>query len=102
VTLLGHIGSFLRPGGLLLLTTCCHGGSLGAEALNLWGAGARGAGRLPAEDELVSPLREAGYSTVKRKQNGFPAIDLWPSRSFAANWNPQRPPRVAVVEPNRF
>jgi 4-hydroxy-2,2'-bipyrrole-5-carbaldehyde O-methyltransferase len=65
VALLDHIGSFLRPGGFLLLTTCCQGGSLGAEALNLWGAATRGAGRLPAEGEMVSHLRQAGYSTVK-------------------------------------
>lgn len=65
VALLKHIGSFLRPGGFLLLTTCCQGGSLATEALNLWGAATNGAGRLPAEDELVSQLREGGYSTVK-------------------------------------
>jgi len=38
-----------------------------AEALNLWGAATRGAGRLPAEDELVDQLRQAGYSSVKTK-----------------------------------
>ena len=65
VTLLGHIGSFLRPGGFLLLTTCCQGGSLGAEALNLWGAATSGAGRLPAEEEMVHHLHEADYSRVK-------------------------------------
>ena len=57
--------SFLRPGGFLLLTTCCQGGSLGVEALNLWGAATNGAGRLPAEEELVNQLRQAGYSTIK-------------------------------------
>jgi 4-hydroxy-2,2'-bipyrrole-5-carbaldehyde O-methyltransferase len=67
VMLLDHVGSFLRPGGFLLLTTCCQGGSLAAEALNLWGAATCGAGRLPAEDELVSQLREARYSAVKTK-----------------------------------
>jgi cyclopropane fatty-acyl-phospholipid synthase-like methyltransferase len=67
VALLNHIRSFLRPGGFLLLTTCCQGGSLPAEALNLWGAATCGAGRLPAEDELVSQLHEAGYSTVNTK-----------------------------------
>jgi len=67
VTLLEHIGTFLRPGGFLLLTTCCQGGSLAAEALNLWGAATCGAGRLPAEEELVRQLREAGYRTVKTK-----------------------------------
>ena len=67
VTLLGHIGGFLSPGGFLLLTTLCQGGSLAAEALNLWGAATRGAGRLPAEDELVRQLHEAGYRTVKTR-----------------------------------
>jgi cyclopropane fatty-acyl-phospholipid synthase-like methyltransferase len=67
VMLLDHIGTFLRPGGFLLLTPCCQGGSLAAEALNLWGAATCGAGRLPAEDELVSQLREARYSAVKTK-----------------------------------
>jgi SAM-dependent methyltransferase len=67
VRLLRHISSFLKPGGFLLLTTCCQGGSLGAEALNLWGAATGGAGRLPGEDELVTQLREAGYQTVKTK-----------------------------------
>ena len=65
VALLEHIGSFLRPDGFLLLTTCCQGGSLATDALNLWGAATRGAGRLPAEDELVSQLRQAGYGRVK-------------------------------------
>jgi 4-hydroxy-2,2'-bipyrrole-5-carbaldehyde O-methyltransferase len=64
VGLLERIASFLRPGGFLLLTTCCQGGSLGVEALNLWGAATKGAGRLPAEDELVHQLRQAGYRRV--------------------------------------
>ena len=65
VALFERIVSFLRPGGFLLLTTCCQGGSLGVEALNLWGAATNGAGRLPAEEELVNQLRQAGYSTIK-------------------------------------
>jgi 4-hydroxy-2,2'-bipyrrole-5-carbaldehyde O-methyltransferase len=67
VALLERIGNFLRSGGFLLLTTCCQGGSLATEALNLWGAATNGAGRLPAEDELVSQLRQSGYRTVKTK-----------------------------------
>jgi len=59
------------------LTTCCQGGSLGTEALNLWGAATRGAGRLPAEDELVGQLRQAGYRKVK-------AINLIPGDRFIA------------------
>lgn len=65
VDLLRHIARFLRPGGFLLLTTCCQGGSLGVEVLNLWGAATLGAGRIPAEDELVNQLRQALYSRVK-------------------------------------
>ena len=67
VALLERICTFLRPGGFLLLTTCCQGGSLGTEALNLWGAATKGAGRLPAEHELVTQLRQAGYYRVKTK-----------------------------------
>ena len=65
--LLNHVGGFLKPGGFLLLTTCCQGGSIAAEVLNLWGAATCGAGRLPTEDELVNQLREAGYNTLKTK-----------------------------------
>ena len=77
VMLLDHIGSFLRPGGFLLLTTCCQGGSLAAEALNLWGAATCGAGRLPTKDELVSQLRKARYRAVKTK-------NLLPGERFVA------------------
>lgn len=77
VALLRHIGSFLRPGGFLLLTTCCQGGSLATEALNLWGAATSGAGRLPAEDELVSQLRQAGYGRLR-------TINLLPGDRFMA------------------
>ncbi|HEX4037460.1 MAG TPA: class I SAM-dependent methyltransferase [Acidobacteriaceae bacterium] len=84
VALLARIGSFLRPGGFLLLTTCCQGGSPAAEALNLWGASTRGAGRLPAEDELVSQLCAqratpgSGHGTCCRE------TDSWHSSRFAA------------------
>lgn len=67
VALLRHIAGFLKPGGFLLLTTCCQGGSLAVEALNLWGAATAGAGRLPAEEELVNQLQQAGYRSVKTK-----------------------------------
>jgi len=83
VELLRHIGSFLKPGAFLLLTTCCQGGSLGAEALNLWGAATSGAGRLPAENELIGQLREAGYSTVKAR-NLLPGDRFMSFQAFRA------------------
>ena len=84
VSLLERIASFLKPGGFLLLTTCCQGGSLGAEALNLWGAATSGAGRLPAEGELVGQLRQAGFRTVKTKAC-CPGTSSWRFRRFAAS-----------------
>jgi cyclopropane fatty-acyl-phospholipid synthase-like methyltransferase len=77
VALLKHIAGFLKSGGFLLLTTCCQEGSLGAEALNLWGAATAGCGRLPSEEELVGQLREAGYRNVK-------ATNLLPGDRFMA------------------
>lgn len=77
VSLLRHIADFLKPGGFLLLTTCCQGGSLGSEALNLWGAATAGCGRLPSGDELVGQLRQAGYSPVK-------TMNLLPGDRFVA------------------
>lgn len=77
VALLEHIAGFLRPGGFLLMTTCCQGGSLGTEALNLWGAATRGAGRLPSEDEMAGQVREAGFQRVK-------ALNLVPGERFLA------------------
>lgn len=65
VALLLHVKKFIKPGGFLLLTTCCQGGSLGIEVLNLWGAATTGCGRLPSVDEMVSQLNEAGYRNVQ-------------------------------------
>ena len=77
VALFQRISSFLKPGAFLLITTCCQGGSLGSEALNLWAATTAGAGRLPAVAELASQLREAGYSRVE-------TTNLIPGDSFTS------------------
>jgi SAM-dependent methyltransferase len=64
VALLARARRLLRPGGSLLLTTCCQGGSLGIEALNLWGASNAHGGRLPSVAEMVQQLDQAGYAGV--------------------------------------
>jgi 4-hydroxy-2,2'-bipyrrole-5-carbaldehyde O-methyltransferase len=61
---LSHLRTFLKPGGFLLLTTCCPGGNLGIEVLNLWGASTAGCGRLPSVDEMKSQLHQAGFRNV--------------------------------------
>ena len=61
---LSHLRTFLKPAGFLLLTTCCQGGSLGIELLNLWGASTAGCGRLPSVDEMKNQLLQAGFKNV--------------------------------------
>ncbi len=65
VSLLQHIRQFIKPGGFLLLITCCQGGSLGVEVLNLWGAATSTGGRLPTKHELISQLHHAGFQDVQ-------------------------------------
>jgi hypothetical protein len=69
------VGTFLKADGMLLVTTCCQGGSVGVEALNLWGTAT--GGRLPSVEEMVGQLRGAGYRDVE-------AIRLTPGDSFHA------------------
>jgi SAM-dependent methyltransferase len=77
VALLRHARAFLRPGGSILLTTACGGGRPAAVALDLWSAGTAGCGRLPAPDELVAQLREAGFADARSRR-------LTPGESFYA------------------
>jgi SAM-dependent methyltransferase len=77
VSLLQHIRQFIEPGGFLLLITCCQGGSLGVEVLNLWGAATSTAGRLPGKDELIGQLHQAGFPDVQ-------TIRMFPGESLFA------------------
>jgi SAM-dependent methyltransferase len=71
VELLQLLGSFLKPGGKLLVTTGCRGGSPTMHVLDIWSASTEGCGRLPTPDELESQIREAGFAEV-RKRNLMP------------------------------
>jgi len=64
--LLAHVRGFLKPGGRLLLTTGCGGGSAAMQVLSLWGAATDGCGRLPSPRELTRQLREAGFTAIER------------------------------------
>ena len=77
VSLLAHMRKFIRPGGFLLLTTCCKGGNLGMEVLNLWGAATATGGRLPTVAQMREQLAEAGYGNVE-------SIGLIPGDRFFA------------------
>ncbi|MCI0339930.1 MAG: class I SAM-dependent methyltransferase [Planctomycetales bacterium] len=76
-TLLRHLRGFLRPGGALLVTTACRGGSFGLEVLDLWASTTAGAGRLPDRDELLAQLREAGFSDPRARSL------IWGDRYYA-------------------
>jgi 4-hydroxy-2,2'-bipyrrole-5-carbaldehyde O-methyltransferase len=77
VSLLRHVRGFLRPGGHLLVTTGCQGGSLALEVLNLWAASTADCGPLPEADELVAQMKEAGFTEIRAKR-------LVPGESFFA------------------
>jgi SAM-dependent methyltransferase len=68
VALLEHLRRFLKPGGRLLLTTGCQGGSPMMEVLNLWSAATRDCGRLPGVEELKDQMQRAGFVSVRAKR----------------------------------
>jgi cyclopropane fatty-acyl-phospholipid synthase-like methyltransferase len=75
--LLRHLRQFLAPGGRLLLTTGCAGGSPAMQALDIWSANTEGCGRLPQVDEMEGQLREAGFRDVRSRR-------LMPGESYFA------------------
>lgn len=66
--LLEHARSLLAPGGRLLLTTSCRGGTLSMEVLNLWFEFADFGGPLPEADDLAARLRAAGFDDVHTRR----------------------------------
>jgi len=77
VALFRRLAAFLKPSGFLLAVTCCQGGSVAVEALNLWGAATAGARRLPTVNEMTAQMREAGFGAVQ-------TFRLAPGESFFA------------------
>jgi len=77
VALLRHALAFLKPGGKLLLTTACSGGGLMSVGLDIWSAGTERCGRLPAPEELLAQIREAGFVGARARR-------LVPGQSYYA------------------
>jgi len=74
---LRDVAKHLAPGGSMLLTTACRGGSPGVAVLSLWGAMTRGCGRLPTAPELTGQMREAGLEAVTARHVGAPLESFW-------------------------
>jgi len=65
IPLLSKLASFLKPGGRLILSTSCRGGSLGMQVLDIWTSNTKGLGRLPLLDELCEQLHQAGFIKIE-------------------------------------
>ena len=65
--LLRHVKSLLNPGGMLLLTTPCPGGSPMSELLNLWGCATEGCGPLPSVASMKEHFTDAGFTRFTAK-----------------------------------
>ena len=72
VAVLRHAAGFLVPGGKLVLTTACPGGSPSGAVLHLWGVMTEGCGGLPAPEALCAQLREAGLVDPVSRNVGAP------------------------------
>ena len=75
-----QVAQHLKPGGSLLLSTGCRGGSASMAVLSLWGAMTQGCGRLPTPEELCGQLREAGFQEVESWHVGAPLDSFWAFR----------------------
>lgn len=68
VAMLRHIRGHLKPGGRLLVTTACDGGTITARMEGLWSSYTEGCGRYPAVPELLDQLKTAGYASATARK----------------------------------
>jgi SAM-dependent methyltransferase len=61
VALFRRLAAFLRPGGRLIVSSSCRGGSPGMQMLDIWTSSVDGFGPLPSEEELADQVRAAGF-----------------------------------------
>ena len=65
IEVLRHLGSFLHPGGQLILTTLCPGKDPSIQLMNLWSSMTTGCGPLPYPDQVRGQLKKAGFDKVQ-------------------------------------
>ena len=76
-TVLTQAHKLLKPGGQLLMTTSCQGGSSAITALNLWFSLSDVGGALPEVEQLKQSLGQSGFVHVNSKR-------LMPGESYFA------------------
>ncbi len=68
IELAGHLLSFLKPGGHLVITSGCQGGRASVEYMNLFCVMTKGYGPLPDPDQMEAQLIAAGFESVDRRR----------------------------------
>lgn len=68
IALLTKLAAFLRPGGRLVLSTSCQGGSAGMQVLDILTSNTAGLGRLPTPIEVTEQLLAAGFAKVTSRR----------------------------------
>lgn len=65
ISVLKQLGSFLGPGGQLILTTLCPINDPSIQLMNLWSSMTEGCGPLPNPEQVLSQLKEAGFQRIQ-------------------------------------
>ncbi|QPF73606.1 class I SAM-dependent methyltransferase [Roseateles sp. DAIF2] len=66
--LLDRVAALLAPGGRLLMTSSCRGGSPAIAALHLWWSLSERSAGLPERDALLARLRDAGWRDIRHRR----------------------------------
>jgi ubiquinone/menaquinone biosynthesis C-methylase UbiE len=68
VAVFRKLASFLKPGGRVIVSTSCQGGSPGMQLLNVWTSATAGFGPLPTPEQIAQQMGEAGFVDVEAKK----------------------------------